>query len=166
MIALRYMGDGDFKAIRPKIADAEFVIGQVSMMEEWQSRSVQSHNHEFAWLAEAWSQLPERMADDFPSPEHLRKRALIDCGFYNETIIDVGDRAGALRVCAQMQADDEFAYVVTRGKIVVRRTAKSQKTRGAGAMERKTFQASKTAIMEYVSALIGVSPDELRKEVA
>jgi hypothetical protein len=34
--------------------------------------------------------LPERMAVDFPTPTHLRKRALIETGFYSETVLDVG----------------------------------------------------------------------------
>lgn len=166
MIALRYMGDGDFKALRHALADREYTIGQVYQMEEWQQRSPQSHAHEFAWLADAWRNFPETLADQYPSPEHLRKAALIQAGFYNETIIDVGDRAGALRVAAYAQAEDEFAHVVTRGKYVVIRKAKSQKMRGRGAMDRKAFQDSKTAVMEIVANLIGVSPDQLKQEAA
>lgn len=166
MIALRYLGDGDFKALRPKQADAEYVIGEVSMMEEWEDRSDASHRHEFGWLREAWKNLPEQLFDDYPTPTHLRKAALIEAGFFNETIIDCGDRAGALRVAAQMQVDDEFAHIVTRGNVVVRRTAKSQRRKGAGAMDKRTFQESKDKILEIVSNLIGVAPDQLKREAA
>lgn len=163
MIALRYMGDGDFKALRPKQADAEYVVGEVSMMEEWLDRSDISHKQEFAWLREAWKNLPEDLADLYPTPTHLRKRALIQAGYYDETIVDVGSNAAAIRVMIAWQATDAFALFIVRGPILCRRTAKSQARR---AMDKKTFQESKTAIMEIVSNLIGVSPDELNREAA
>lgn len=123
-----------------------------------QHRSPNSHNHEFAWLTEAWRNLPENCADLYPSAEHLRKRALIAAGYYDEIITDVGSKAGALRVAAMLHAIDDFAVVSVRGPIVIRRTAKSQSRR---AMDKATFQASKTAVMEVVAQMLGVTPDEL-----
>lgn len=161
-VLLQYMGDGEFRATaRAKAAcDAEYVVGLHYPMMQWQERSLATHNHEFGWLAEAWQNLPERLKDDLPTPEHLRKRALIDAGYYDETLIDVGTVAAALRVAA-FARKDEFAHVVTRGGFVVVRTAKSQSRR---AMDRKTFQESKTAIMEIVAGMIGVTPDQLQRE--
>ena len=146
---------------RPRAADREFVVGETYVLERWEPRSTLSHNHEFAWLAEAWKNLPEPLADQFPTPDHLRKRALIDAGYYNETIIDAGTNAAALRVASYARSKDGFAYVVVRGALVVERVAKSQSRR---AMNRKEFQESKTAILEIVSAMIGVTPEELTKE--
>ena len=146
---------------RPRAADREFVVGETYVLERWEPRSMVSHNHEFAWLAEAWKNLPEPLADQFPTPEHLRKRALIDAGYYNETIIDAGTNAAALRVASYARSKDDFAYVVVRGPLVVERVAKSQSRR---AMKRQEFQESKTAILEIVSAMIGVKPEELTKE--
>lgn len=128
-----------------------------------QPRSHQSHAHEFAWLTEAWRNLPERLANTYPTAEHLRKRALIEAGWYDEEIIDVGTNAGALRVAAHLRKHDDFALVIVRGGYVVVRTAKSQSRR---AMDRKTFQASKTALMELVAAMIGVSPAALERSEA
>lgn len=145
---------------RPRAADREFVVGETYVLDRWEPRSTASHNHEFAWLAEAWKNLPEPLADQFPTPEHLRKRALIDAGYYNETVVDVGNKAGALRVAAMMKADDDFAYVVVRGTILAKRVAKSQSRR---AMKGKEFQESKTAILEIVAGMIGVKPEELTK---
>ena len=149
--------------LRPRAADRAYVIGEVYTLDIWEPRSTASHNHEFAWLAEAWRNLPEDLADLYPTPEHLRKRALIDAGYYDETIIDVGNKAGALRVAAAWRGANDFALVIARGPAVVIRTAKSQ---SRGKMDRKTFQESKTAIMEIVAQMIGVAPDDLRKAEA
>lgn len=141
-------------------ADKYFVVGYRYNIEEIKQRSTASHNHEFAWLHTAWQQLPEAISDQFPTSEHLRKSALIDAGFYNETVLDVGTNAAALRVAAQMRNDDDFARVVVRGPIVVRRTAKSQSKRAMGNAD---FQKSKAAIMEIICALIGVTPESLQQ---
>lgn len=142
-------------------ADKQFVIGQNYRMTEWQERSTATHSHEFAWLAEAWRNLPESLSDQYPSPEHLRKRALIEAGYYDEQIIDAGTNAAALRVASAFRSREEFSLVIVRQAFVVIRTAKSQSRR---AMDRKTFQDSKTAVMEIVAALIGVSPETLTRE--
>lgn len=163
---LLYSWDGE--AMTPvrhhaKRADEHFVIGRKYMLVEHQDRSAISHNHEFAWLHEAWLQLPESIAPLYPSPEHLRKRALIEAGFYDEQIVDAGSNAAAIRVAAAFRSREEFAFVVVRGGFVAIRTAKSQSRR---AMDKRDFQASKTAIMEVVANLIGVAPDQLVKNAA
>lgn len=149
--------------LRPRAADRAYVIGQEYSLTVWEPRSSASHNHQFAWLTEAWRNLPEPLADLYPTEEHLRKRALIEAGYYDETIIDVGNKAGALRVAAAWRGANDFALVIARGPVVVVRTAKSQ---ARGKMDRKTFQESKTAIMEIVAQMIGVTPDDLRNAEA
>lgn len=141
-----------------KRCDEQFVVGQAYTLVEYEERSTSSHNHEFAWLHDAWQNLPESLAPLYPSPEHLRKRALIDAGYYTETAIDAGSKAAALRVAAAVHALDEFALAIVDGPIVLVRRAKSQSRKK---MDRKTFQESKTAIMEIIANLIGVSPDSL-----
>lgn len=145
----------------PRLAASRFEGGRDYLLADVEHRSDVSHRHEFAWLREAWNSLPDDLAELFPTPEHLRKRALIDAGYFNETVIDAGSNAAALRVAAFARSKDEFAVVVVRGPIVVERTAKSQSMR---AMGKADFQASKTAIMEIVSALIGVDPATLQRQ--
>jgi hypothetical protein len=123
-------------------------------------RSQASHDHEFAWLAEAWRNLPEHLADIYPSPEHLRKRALIEAGWCTETVVDCSTAAAALRMAAIVPALDEFAYAVVRGPILTIRRAKSQSRRAMGAAD---FQKSKSDILDVVSRLIGVTPDALER---
>ena len=166
MTSLPFTWDGD--AMVPvsgfrKRADREFVVGKTYRLEETQERSMATHNHEFAWLRDAWMNLPEDLADRFPTPEHLRKAALIEAGYFHETIIDAGTNAAALRVASYARAKDEFSHVVVRGPIVVERTAKSQRRR---TMPGKEFQQSKTAIMEVIANLIGVKPEQLQNAEA
>lgn len=145
----------------PRLAASRFEGGQDYLLADVEHRSDVSHKHEFAWLRQAWASLPEDVADMFPTPEHLRKRALIDAGFYHETIIDAGSNAAALRVAAYAKAKDEFAVIVVRGPVVVERVAKSQNRR---AMDKTEFQASKTAIMDVIAALLGVDTAALARQ--
>lgn len=154
--------DGEAMVPRhPRRADQLFVVGETYPLIIHEDRSVATHNHEFAWLREAWLNLPEALADLYPSPEHLRKRALIEAGYYNETIVDAGNNAAALRVAAVFRAREEFSLVIVRGPAVVIRTAKSQSRR---AMNKREFQESKTAIMEVIAGMIGTPPATLSRE--
>jgi hypothetical protein len=154
-----FFWDGEAMRPRsPRLADKAYCIGEVYWLVPHEERSTATHNHEFAWLKDAWLNLPEDMADQCPTQEHLRKRALIDAGFYNETVTDAGSNAAALRVAATMRAMDEFALVIVRGPLVVLRRAKSQSRRAMGKQE---FQESKTAIIETISAMICVTPGQL-----
>lgn len=141
--------------------DKEYVVGQTYRLMEWEERSDVSHKHQFAWLKEAWDQLPDDLKDLYPTTEHLRKRALIEAGFYDEEAIDAGTNAAALRVAASARRWHEFSLVIVRGPIVLIRTPKSQSRRK---MNAKDFQRSKESIMEIVAEMIGVSPDQLREE--
>lgn len=154
-----FFWDGEaMKPRSPRLADRAYCVGEIYWLVPHEERSTATHNHEFAWLKDAWLNLPENMADDIPTQEHLRKKALIDAGFYNETITDAGSNAAALRVASSMRALDEFALVIVRGPLVVMRRAKSQSRRAMGKQE---FQESKTAIIETISAMIGITPGQL-----
>lgn len=147
----------------PRLADKAYTVGEAYLLVPHEERSSASHSHEFAWLKDAWLNLPEALADQFPTPMHLRKRALIDGGFYDETIVDAGTNAAALRVASTFRSREEFSLVIVRGPAVVIRTAKSQSRRS---MNKQEFQASKDAILEIVSAMIGVKPAELTGQAA
>lgn len=156
--------DGEAMVPRsPRLADKAYVVGEVYTLVPHEERTSASHNHEFAWLRDAWLNLPESFADQFPTQEHLRKRALIDAGFYDETIVDAGTSAAALRVASAFRSREEFALVIVRGPAVVIRTAKSQSRRK---MNKQEFQDSKTAILEIVAGMIGVTPAALTGQAA
>jgi hypothetical protein len=147
---------------RPKAADKEYVIGQRYWLEEVSDRSWISHRHEFAWIKQAHDNLPESFAEMFPSPEHLRKAALIATNWHRETIIDAGSRAAAARVAAYARGEDEFARVVVRGSTVVIQKARSQRMHGLDRMDKDEFQKSKDDILGWISELLGVEPERLR----
>ncbi|GGH14521.1 hypothetical protein GCM10007036_13890 [Alsobacter metallidurans] len=165
MAPLPFRWDGEVMQPLPgfaRKADRLFVIGQFYDLDNYEDRSAVSHKHEFAWLREAWKNLPEQLADLYPTPEHLRKRALIEAGYYDEVVVDAGSAAAALRVRQAFAAVDDFALVIVRGPLVIRRTAKSQSRR---AMDGKTFQQSKQAIMDVVAEMVGVTTKQLQQNV-
>lgn len=137
-----------------------FTVGEVYSLAEREERSEKTHKHEFGWLRQAWKNIPEGLSELYPTPDHLRKRALIDAGFYDETAIDCGKASAAEAVKRALKKADDFALVFVRGAVVIQRTAKSQSRK---AMDRDTFQRSKQAVLEIVSAMIGVKPEELTK---
>jgi hypothetical protein len=120
-----------------------------------------SHNHQFAWVHDAWMNLPESLALEYPTSEHLRKRALVEAGYYDEQAIEVGSLAAAVRVARAIQAREEFSLVFARKTFVIIRTPKSQSRRAMGA---KVFQESKTAILDVIAQMIGVAPEQLLNE--
>jgi len=159
---MAFWWDGDaMLPLHKRLAVQTYVAGENYVLVPHEDRSISSHNHEFAWLHDAWLSLPENLAELYPSVEHLRKRALIEGGFYNETAVDAGSNAAAIRVAAAFQAIDAFALVIVRGPIVLRRVAKSQSRRS---MNKEEFQKSKTAVMEIVSEMIGTKPDYIDPE--
>ena len=161
-VRMQWMGDAMVPIERHRwLADRHFVVGEVYPLVVHEERSTNSHKHYFAAVHEAWNQLPEELAPLYPTSDALRKRALIDAGFYDELAVDAGSNAAALRVMQAFKQIDDFALVFVRGPAVIRRTAKSQSIR---AMGKDDFQRSKQAVLEIVSSLIGVKPEELTKQ--
>ena len=161
MMSFTWNGEAMIPA-RPKAADKEYVIGRRYWLEEASERSWISHQQQFAWIGEAWGNLPEGLADLYPTPEHLRKSALVATGWHREMIIEAGNAAAALRVAAYARSRDEFAHVTTRGPTVTVRWARSQRMHGADRMDKAEFQASKDDILGWIANLIGVEPERLR----
>jgi hypothetical protein len=116
-------------------------------------RSAASHRHYMASVAEAWKNLPEHLADEFPTPDHLRGWALIRTGFCDVVKV-VGNRRSMRRIegYSVIEVDDEGTMTI--------RTARSQ---SYAAMARKEFEASKTAVLDYLAALVKTTPEELKQ---
>ena len=141
----------------PRLAAGRFTGCEDYLLAPVEPRSDASHRHEFAWLREAWKNLPEDMADEFPTPEHLRKWALIRAGYFNETLLDVGSNAAALRVASHLRARDDFAHVVVRGPLVVERTAKT----GNDGYPPYNIEATADAGWRITLAVAGFGEDDL-----
>jgi hypothetical protein len=139
----------------PRLADRHLVVGELYRMSVEEERSMASHRQYFAALHDLWLNLPEDVAENFPSEEHLRKRALIEAHYYDEEIIDCGSNKVAPNIAAAIRKRDDFALIFVRDQFVIIRTAKSQSLK---AMGKKLFQQSKQDVLDIVSAMVGSKP--------
>lgn len=156
---MRFTWEGDvMRPKAPRLADRVFVIGQEYLMAEVQDRSLNTHNHYFAAINECWKSLPDEGAERYPSPEHLRKWALIKAGYRDERSIVCATKADAQRVASFIKPLDDYAVVLPRDNVVIVYTAKSQSVR---AMNKQEFQASKEAVLNVLADLLGVAVGDL-----
>lgn len=146
-----------------RLADQQFVIGETYDLAPIEERSAATHRHYFAVIHEAWVNLPERMSERFPTSEHLRKWALIKAGYRNERTVVCASRAEALKIKAFVRPIDDYAVVLAQAAVVLIYTAKSQSVKAMGKDE---FQASKQAVLDVISELIGVEVTQLEKAAA
>ena len=147
---LLYEGNGLFRCLHPKKIKLD--VGEVHGWQMAEHRSKASHDHFFAIINEAWRNLPEDMADDFPSPEHLRKWALIKSGFCSETRIACANNNEAMTLATKAKAMDKYSIVAIDGKAVTIWTADSQRR---DAMGRQAFQEAKERALHIISNLLG-----------
>lgn len=161
---LDFVWDSEAQVLRPyspywaRRAAAIFGHGESLQILAHQARSIVSHNHYFAVVQEAWQNLPPLMADRFLTAEHLRKYALIQCGYCNSQSMPCANKAQAEKIAGFIRPIDEFSVVTIRGSIVEVFTAKSQ---AMNAMDKKTFRESKDKVLDYIAGMIGVAKQEL-----
>lgn len=145
----------------PDLDDGETVFVSIE-----RGRSMNSHRHQFAWVKDAWSSLPEGMQEQpwAETPETLRKHALIACGYHQTYTLDCGANATARRVKEALISAEAgkhgYAIGQVRGPVVTIWTPESQSARAMGGQR---FQESKSAIMDWIAAKIGVSAEDLRR---
>jgi hypothetical protein len=143
------------------LCDRQYVVHEQYTLVPDDKRSRATHNHYFAALHDAWLNLPtgnNGCADDFPTDEHLRKKALIRCGYASERHIVVDAHFDAVRVAAFLKQPLEYDIVEVNGNVVHHFVAESQSRRAMGA---KRFQQSKSDVLDYVASLIGSTREEL-----
>ena len=156
---MQFTWDGEAMTPRhPRLADRHFVIGESYTLVEHQERSSATHAHFFASIAEAHANLPDHWAERLPTPEHLRRYALVRAGFCDSHTLVASSKAEAQRLAAFIRPVDEFAVVTVEGCTVTRYTAKSQSYR---AMGKQDFARSKTAVLEVIADLLGVAPGDI-----
>lgn len=149
------------------LAQREFTEG-VYRMEAFtpDARSDRSHRHQFAFVAEAWRNLPETMQEEpwAATPETMRKHALIMTGWCDVATELCGSKAAAQRMAALLGSMASrahgYAIVSTRGEAVVCKTPRSQSYKAMGG---KDFQKSKDDILNWCADLLGVTPEELQR---
>jgi hypothetical protein len=134
-----------------------FKDGETVMLAPFEPRSMASHRGYFAQINELWANLPERLVDQFPTSEHLRKKALIDTGHYNDSVEVFETQAEAMAYMRGVKRD-EFVICSLVDTTVVVRTAKSQRMFGEAPMSKAEFQKSKDDVLRWIEELIGLSP--------
>ena len=153
-IALVWNGEAFEPANRfwSKKCDERFVVGQSYAMDEVHQRSHASHAHYFAALHDIWQSLPESMAEQFPTEDHMRKYALIRTG-YRTTVQHVcKTNAEAERLAAAIRPYDTYQVVTVDGPIVTVHHALSQDMRS---MNKGQFLMSKQDVLDWCGDLIG-----------
>ena len=138
----------------------EFGAGEIVILERNEERTTNTHNHFFASIHEAWMNLPENLADEYPTVEHLRAKALIHTGFSNERAIVCDTAKDAATIAEFIGQSNQYAIVRVSGNVLKVYTAKSQSRKS---MNKKEFQASKEAVLGFVAGLVGVSQEQLKE---
>jgi len=163
---LTFTWDGD--GMQPvascrRAANERYVVGERYRMDTIEERSQKSHSHYFASLNEMWASLPDDKAVHFPSVDHLRKFALIRCGYSDQRQIVCASKAEAQRVARFVKPMDEYAVVTHHEAVVSVFTAQSQSRK---AMGHKAFQESKDKVLDYVAGLLGVDRADVPQQEA
>lgn len=149
------------------IAQSQFDEGgqyQLEVAAAKGERSDAAHKRYMASVVEAWRNLPEDLARDFPSPDHLRKRALIVTGFFHENMIVFDSNRDAARHAAYCKPMDPFAVVDVKGNVVRHFRAKSQKYLRSGGMAKEEFNESADKVLALLADEIDVKRAVLRRE--
>lgn len=145
-----------------KDCDRELVVGQIYRIEIVEQRSEASHRQYFATVNEAWANLPENMAAQFPNPEMFRKFCLIKTGYCTQEQHVATTRAEAQRMRAFAgriaTGADDYAIVTVKGTVVTVWRAESQSYRHMG---KKRFTESKQAVLDYCASLVGINTSDL-----
>jgi hypothetical protein len=152
---LTYLGNGQFTTTPYHMKRLDYGQGEIINVEEVQERSQKSHAHYFALITEAWRTLPETLADEFPSAEHLRKRALIDAGYCTETRMAFRTNAEAVAAAAFVGTLDGYAHCSVVDRVVIVRRAESQSMK---AMKKERFQRSKDDVLSVIAQLLHTDP--------
>jgi hypothetical protein len=159
-LVYRWNGDAFEPAsnLHKKWANASFVVGELYGLVVDEERSMKSHRHYFAMIREAWLNLSEEQMLRWPSPDALRKWALIATGYRNEHIVTCTSPDEACKVSAFLRPIDSLAVVAVEESTVIYATAKSQSSR---AMSKEEFQASKDAVLNLIAQEIGTDTETL-----
>ena len=161
-LMLQYQGEGEFRTPSrywAREADKQFVVGEHYRLAEHNDRSTPSHNHYFAAIGEAWENLPEHLLEEYPSPDHLRRKMLVRAGYADERSIVCSSKAEAQRLAAFIKPMDAYAVVIVKESVVRVYTAQSQSYK---AMGKQAFQESKDKVLDQIAALLGTNPEDLK----
>jgi hypothetical protein len=140
------------------LARRQYHPGQEYALVQHLDRSDASHRHYFACVRKGWENLPERMTERLPTPEHLRKRCLVWEGYADHTEIPCVDEESMGRLIAVIRKADEYAVMTREGLVLNIWNAQSQDHVSMG---HDAFQRSKDAVLGRIAMLCGITVKEL-----
>jgi len=164
MFPVEFRWDGKAMIPLPRfnaLVRKQYTINDTYFLSVHEERSTASHRHYFACINEAWRNLPEKKVATYPTPEHLRKWALVRAGYYNERSIVCTSDDQADAVIAMIEALDEYAVIVAKKGTVKVFTAISQSVDN---MTKEKFERSKQDVLAVLSEVIGVTTQQLEKQ--
>lgn len=136
-----------------------YEVGKEYMLEEERAPSTKTRSHFHAALKEAFDNLPEKYADQFPTIEHLRKRALIQTGFSNTTSMVMESKGQAVRIAGLLrQYSSPYTVVIVRDHTILIAEAESEREI---AKDKVRYQDMKNKVLGWVSTLVGVTTTKL-----
>jgi hypothetical protein len=143
-----------------KACDQELVVGKVYCLDTVEDRSLASHRRYFAALNDAWANLREDLAEEYPSPEHFRKKLLVKAGYAKERVVVCSSKAQAHDIAAAFHDVDEYCVAIPFENVLKIYTAESQSMR---AMGKKRFLESADKVLALAAEMIGAKPEDLGK---
>lgn len=139
----------------------QFEKGVLYRLTAEEERSLVSHRHYMAVIAEAYNNLPHQYDGMFRSPNHLRYWCLIVRGFCDEKIVILDTPADAQKFADYVIGQGDNMHAQISGPIVKIWTAHSQRFSREGGMDKETFQASKDAVFDQLADMLGISTAQL-----
>ena len=139
----------------------EFQAGAVYPMIVDEQRSQASQGHYFAALKEAFNNLSEENARQFPSSEHLRAWALVQSGYAHETNYVMASPEEARKLASGIRLRSPYAVISVKGNVVQVWDAESQ---SKAAMRKDRFEKSKQDVLDLVASMSRTTASQLNHE--
>lgn len=138
-----------------------FEAGKRYLLIEFNERSRDTHDHFFATVTGYWHQWPENYERELPSPDHLRKHALIRTGHYIQSVMAHASAMTAAAYVRDFLHYVDYAEGSISGATTVMRIAKTQRKK---VMEAVEFQKSKQDVLDFCQAVTGIAPEDMERE--
>ena len=160
------MVNWDGEAFRPLASfmpyiKREYVVGELYHLALVEERSQASHNQYFAAVTEGYLNLNEASAKKFPSSEHLRKWALIQCGYCTETSYATKNGAEARKLAISFRRKDEYSIIRVLSDVVQVFEPESQ---SMASMKKERFEKSKREVIDLIASMARTTTPQLYRE--
>lgn len=141
-----------------KQAQLAFGEGEIARLERIEHRSVASHKAFFAWVQEAYENLPEGYRGRWVSPDDFRHWLLTFTKFCtrHECIMPSKAAANAMKKFL----DGDYHRTVVEGNTFIGYKAMSQSYRS---MSARAFQESREAFDTVAAQVLGIHPDDIKR---